>query len=59
VNRQKVMERNPSVVETQVVARHIYSNLLKKLEIRRIGNGKKKPRGKKVPASQSYTAEVE
>jgi hypothetical protein len=53
------MERNPSVVETQVVARHIYSNLLKKLEIRRIGNGKKKPRGKKVPASQSYTAEVE
>jgi hypothetical protein len=47
-------------LESQEVARHIDTDLLKKLEIRRFGDGKKKqPRGKKVPAGQSYTAEVE
>ncbi len=59
MNRQKVLERILSVVETQEVARHIDSNLLKKLEICRFGDQKKKPRGKKVPAGQSYTAELE
>jgi hypothetical protein len=33
--------------------------LLKKLEVRRFREGKKKPRGKKVPAVQSYTKELE
>jgi hypothetical protein len=59
VNWQKVLERILSVVETQVSARHIDNVLLKRLEIRRFGDGKRKPRGKKMPAGQSYTAEVQ
>jgi hypothetical protein len=47
------------VVESQVVAKHIDNALLQRLEVRRFGDGKKKPRGKKVPAGQSYTAEIE
>ena len=56
INRQKVLDRLPSIVESQEIARHIDSALLKKLEVRRIWRGQqKKPRGQKVPAGQSYT----
>jgi hypothetical protein len=60
LNRQKVLERIPSVEESQQIARNVDSILLKKLEVRRFGEGgKKKPRGKKIPAGQSYTEEPE
>lgn len=47
------------MLEAETIARHVDNALLKKLEIRRFGDGKKKPRGKKVPAGQSYTTNVE
>jgi hypothetical protein len=57
INRQKVLERIPSVVASEEVARHLDKALLQKLEVRRFGNKKKMPRGKKVPAGQSLSAE--
>lgn len=46
-------------MEAQEIARHVDSALLKKLEVRRFGEAtKKKPRGQKVPAGQSYTKDV-
>jgi hypothetical protein len=58
INREKVLDRLPSIVQSEEIARHIDSALLKKLEVRRFGEAsKKKPRGKKTPAGQSYTAE--
>jgi hypothetical protein len=60
VNRQKVLERIPTVLQTEEIARHVDANLLKNLEVRRFGDsGKKKPRGKKVPAGESYSKPVE
>jgi hypothetical protein len=56
INREKVLDRLPSIVESEEIARHIDSTLLKRLEMRRFGEAsKKKPRGKKTPAGQSYT----
>lgn len=57
VNRQKVLERIPSVLDSAAIASNIDQALLKKLEVRRFGSGTKKPRGKKVPAGRSYTKE--
>jgi hypothetical protein len=58
INRQKVLDRIPSVLESEDIARNLDQQLLKKLEVRRFGEGpKKKPRGKKVPAGDSYTAQ--
>lgn len=59
INRQKVLDRIPSAVASQDVARHLDAALLQRLEVRRFGDGsgKKQPRGKKVPAGQSYSAE--
>ncbi len=60
VNRQKVLERIPTVLQTEEIARHVDAHLLKNLEVRRFGDsGKKKPRGKKVPAGESYSKPVE
>jgi hypothetical protein len=60
VNREKVLERLPSIQESHVTARHLDATLLEKLEVRRFGEkNKKKPRGKKVPAHQSYSRAVE
>ncbi len=60
VNKEKVLERIPSIKTSQNVAHHIDTALLKKLEVRRFGDAsRKKPRGKKVPAGQSHTAEPE
>jgi hypothetical protein len=59
IDRNKVLERIPSVEEAEKVARNLDKELLKKLEVRRFGDGKKKPRGKKVPAGQSYTKDLE
>jgi hypothetical protein len=56
LNRTKVIERIPTVLKAQEIARHIDAALIKKLEVRRFGEGKKRPRGKKVPAGTSYTA---
>lgn len=56
VNREKVLDRLPSIEHSQEIARNIDAVLLKKLEVRRFGELKKKQqRGKKVPAGQSYT----
>lgn len=60
VNKEKVLERIPSIKTSQNVAHHIDTALLKNLEVRRFGDAsRKKPRGKKVPAGQSHTAEPE
>jgi hypothetical protein len=46
----------PDVARTAEAARHLDSALLKRLEVRRFGDSsKKRPRGQKVPAGQSYT----
>jgi hypothetical protein len=56
INRQKVLDRLPSILESQEIARNIDNVLRKKLEVRRIWRRQqKKPRGQKVPAGQSYT----
>jgi hypothetical protein len=56
INPEKVLELIPSVVRTTEAARHLDAALLKRLEVRRFGElSKKRPRGKKVPAGQSYT----
>jgi hypothetical protein len=58
LNRNKVLERIPSVKDTHTIARILDASLLKKLEVRRFGDqSRKKPRGKKVPAGQSYSRE--
>ena len=60
LNRQKVLERIPSILQTKEIAKNIDGVLLKKLQVRRFGEGKKKkPRGTKVPAGQSYTKDKE
>jgi hypothetical protein len=46
VNREKLLERNPSVVESQEIASHIDSYLLLRPGVRRCGDKEKKPRGK-------------
>ena len=53
-----MLERIPSVVKSQDVARHLDAHLLEKLEVRRFGKGPTKPRGKKVPAEKSHSAET-
>jgi hypothetical protein len=56
VNREKVLERIPSVQDSHAIARNLDSVLLERLEVRRFGDqSKKKTRGKKVPAGQSYS----
>ena len=60
LNRIKVTERIPSVQRTAEIAQHVDQLLLEKLQVRRFGDGKKKkPRGKKLPAGQSYSVEEE
>ena len=54
LNAEKPKERIPSVASTETIARHIDQQILKSFEVKRFG-GAKKPRGKKVPAGQSYT----
>jgi hypothetical protein len=55
MNPKKVLELIPSVVRTTEAARYLDTALLKRLEMRRFGeSSKKRPRGKKVPAGQSY-----
>ena len=55
LNRNKVLERLPSIARYEEAASYIDQALLKKLEVRRFGESKKKSRGKKVPAGKSYT----
>jgi hypothetical protein len=46
----------PSAVRTADAARHLDATLLQRLELRRFGDpSKKRTRGQKVPAGQSYT----
>ncbi len=60
INRQKVLERIPSILDSQEIGHNIDSALLKRLEARRFGEGpKRKTRGPKLPAGQSYSAENE
>ncbi len=53
IDREKVLLRIPSIQSSEAIARHVDAVLLKNLEVRRFGDGKKKPRCKKVPAGQS------
>jgi hypothetical protein len=56
INCEKVLQRIPSTLESETITRHLDSALLKKLEVRRFVDAiRKNPRGKKVPAGQSYT----
>jgi hypothetical protein len=58
INRAKVLERIPASMQVAEIAQHMDKQLISKLEIRRFGEGqKKKPRGRKIPAGQSYTQE--
>jgi hypothetical protein len=59
LNRDKVLDRIPSVLQTQEVAHHMDAAVMKRLEVRRFGDTKKKPRGKKIPAGQSYSQDDE
>jgi hypothetical protein len=60
LNRAKVIERIPSTTKTAEIAHGVDQVLLKKLEIRRFGDGqKKRPRGKKIPAGESYSKQDE
>ena len=55
----KALARIPSALDSATVARLVDAALIKRLEIRRFGTGAKKPRGKKIPAGQSYTMDAE
>jgi len=59
LNRMEVLDRIPSKLQSVQIAEQVDSALLKRLEVRRFGDPSKKrqPRGKKIPAGQSYTAE--
>jgi hypothetical protein len=59
LNRDKVLDRIPSVLQTQEVAHHMDAAVMKRLEVRRFGDTKKKPGGKKIPAGQSYSQDDE
>ncbi len=57
LNRQKVLESLLSTAESNSIACYLDSALPRRLEVQRFGEGtKKKPRGKKVLAGQSYSA---
>lgn len=53
----KVTVRIPDVASTKEIARHVDEVLLKTLEVRRFGDKKKVPRGKKIPAGMSYSGQ--
>jgi hypothetical protein len=60
INRDKVLDRIPSILKSQDIASHVDQVLLEKLEVRSFGDGKtKKGRGKKVPAGESYSTREE
>jgi hypothetical protein len=57
LNRQEVLNRIPSIMDSQTIERNLNDTLLKTLELRRFEDqSKKKPRGQKFPAGQSYSA---
>jgi len=59
INPEKVLSRLPTELASQEIASNVDESLLKTLEVRRYGDGKKKARaglGKKIPAGQSYSA---
>jgi len=60
IDRSQVKDRIPTAEGAEEIARHVDAALVKKLELRRYGDkAKKMPRGNKVPAGQSLTAQVE
>jgi len=59
LNRQEVLNRIPSIVDSQAIARNLDDTLLKTLELRRFGDqSKKKPRGQKLPPGKSHSAQA-
>ncbi len=44
-------------MDSQAIERNLDDTLLKTLELRRFGYQSKKPRGQKIPAGQSYSAQ--
>jgi hypothetical protein len=58
LNRLEVLNRISSIVDSHNIARNRDKSLLETLEVRWFGNlSKKKPRGQKIPAGQSYSAQ--
>jgi len=55
INREKVLDRLPSIVQSEEIARHIDSALLKKLEVRRFGEASKKSPGERKLLQDSPT----
>jgi hypothetical protein len=53
----EVLNRIPSIVDSHNIARNVDNSLLEILEVRWFGNLNKKPRGQKIPAGQSYSAQ--
>lgn len=61
VDKNKVLERIPASRTTKEVATNIDAALLQRLEVKRFGDqkAKKRPRGQKIPAGQSYSHQEE
>jgi hypothetical protein len=59
LNRDEVLQRIPSILSSQQIAKHVDQQLVEKLEVRRFGAPKRKGRGPKIPAGQSYSAQEE
>jgi hypothetical protein len=58
LNLQEVLNRIPSIMDSQAIERNLNDALLKTLELRRFEDqSKKKPRGQKIPAGQNYSAQ--
>ncbi len=57
LNRQEVLNRITSIMDSQAIERNLDDTLLKTLELRRFRDQSKKPRGQKIPAGQSYSAQ--
>jgi hypothetical protein len=57
LNREEVLQRIPSSLTSQQIARHLDQQLVEKLEVRRFGDvPKRKGRGPKIAPGKSYSA---
>jgi hypothetical protein len=58
LNSLEVLNRIPSIMDSHNIARNLDNSLLETLEVCWFGNlSKMKPRGHKIPAGQSYSAQ--
>ena len=61
IDAERVCEKIVEVASAPLIARHVDEVLLNRFEVTRFGDKEKKkaPRGKKIPAGQSYSAQPE